>query len=140
MGNDIYNIIGSNILAILKKKKLTQVAFAKKIKKSTVYLNNVIRGRGKPSLDALAKMSEVLEIEPHELFMRHEDRERKIYSLHTEYAGTHIQMASIIEELIDTLMKKKLITEKDLSSFARETIKRRKIIKKKLMEDLIPHA
>jgi len=134
MEKEIYSIIGGNILSILKKKKMTQVAFAKKIKKSTVYLNNVIRGRGKPSIDALAKMCEVLEIQPHELFLRLEDRERTRNTLHTEYAGTHIQMASIVEELVDTLLKKKLISEKDLSPFAREIMKRRKMIKKMLEE------
>jgi transcriptional regulator with XRE-family HTH domain len=130
----IYKIIGGNILSLLKRKKLTQVALARKIKKSTVYVNNVIRGRGKPSLDAVAKICEVLEVQPQELFVRQEDVERNLNALRTEYAGTHIQMASIVEELIDTLMKKKMITEKDLSPFAQEIIKRRKIIKTMLEE------
>ncbi len=136
MEQEIYNIIGGNILSMLKKKKMTQVSFAKKIKKSTVYLNNVIRGRGKPSLDALAKMCEVLEIQPHELLLRQEDKERSRNTLHTEYAGTHIQMASIAEELVDILLKKKLIAEKDLSSFARDMMRRRKMIKKMIMESI----
>ncbi len=136
MEQEIYNIIGGNILSMLKKKKMTQVSFAKKIKKSTVYLNNVIRGRGKPSLDALAKMCEVLEIQPHELLLRQEDKERSLNTLHTEYAGTHIQMASIAEELVDILLKKKLIAEKDLSSFARDMMRRRKMIKKMIMESI----
>jgi transcriptional regulator with XRE-family HTH domain len=125
-------MIGGNILLILKRKKMTQVALAREIKKSTVYINNVIRGRGKPSLDAIARICEVLEIQPIELFVRKEDLERNLNTLRTEYAGTHIQMASIVEELIDILLKKKVITLKDLSSFSQEIMSRRKKIKTKL--------
>ncbi|MDH5768053.1 MAG: helix-turn-helix transcriptional regulator [Nitrospirota bacterium] len=132
MERDLNKIIGSNLLSILKKKKLTQIAFAKKIKKSPVYVNNVIKGRGKPSLDAIAKICEVLEIQPKELFIKEGDVERNMNILRTEYAGTHIQMASIAEELVDILLKKKVITSNDLSAFAREIISRRKTIKTKL--------
>ncbi len=107
MEKDLNKIISSNLLYILKKKKLTQIAFAKKIKKSPVYVNNVIKGRGKPSLDAIAKICEVLEIQPKELFIKEGDVERNMNILRTEYAGTHIQMASIVEELVDILLKKK---------------------------------
>lgn len=132
MEKDIYEMIGGNILLILKRKKMTQVALAREIKKSTVYVNNIIRGRGKPSLDAIARICEVLEIQPIELFVRKEDLERNLNTLRTEYAGTHIQMASIVEELIDILLKKKVITLKDLSSFSQEIMSRRKKIKTKL--------
>ena len=132
MDKDIYKTIGTNLLSLLKKKKMTQVAFAKKIKKSSVYVNNIIRGRGKPSLDAVAKICEVLEIQPEELFIKDGDRERNINILRTEYAGSHIQMASIVEELIDVLLKKKVITLKDLSPFSQEIMRRRKTIKTKL--------
>ena len=132
MEKDIYKIVGANILLILKRKKMTQVALAREIKKSTVYVNNIIRGRGKPSLDAIARMCEVLEIQPIELFVRKEDLERNLNTLRTEYAGTHIQMASIVEELIDILLKKKVITLKDLSSFSQEIMSRRKNIKAQL--------
>ena len=132
MEKDIYKIVGANILLILKRKQMTQVALAREIKKSTVYVNNIIRGRGKPSLDAIARICEVLEIQPIELFVRKEDLERNLNTLRTEYAGTHIQMASIVEELIDILLKKKVITLKDLSSFSQEIMSRRKTIKAKL--------
>ncbi|MDH5202770.1 MAG: hypothetical protein OEW69_05885, partial [Nitrospirota bacterium] len=95
-------------------------------------VNNVIKGRGKPSLDAIAKICEVLEIQPKELFIKEGDVERNMNILRTEYAGTHIQMASIAEELVDILLKKKVITSNDLSAFAREIISRRKTIKTKL--------
>ncbi len=136
MKKDLNRIIGGNLLSILKKKKLTQVAFAKKIKKTPVYVNNVIKGKCKPSLDAMAKMCEVLEIQPKELFIKEGDEERNMNILRTEYAGTHIQMASIVEELVDIFLKKKVITLNDLSEFAREIISRRKTIKAKLEDNI----
>jgi hypothetical protein len=81
-------------------------------------------------------MCEVLEIQPKELFIKEGDEERNMNILRTEYAGTHIQMASIVEELVDIFLKKKVITLNDLSEFAREIISRRKTIKTKLEDNI----
>lgn len=71
-GNEMENIselLGKKLIALRKRKKLTQLQLAEQAGLSLKHLGEIERGRGNPTLDSLSHLAEALGITLSELFL-----------------------------------------------------------------------
>lgn len=66
--SDIKKLLGKKIKQIRKNKNLTQEKLAELINIEIPSLSNIETGKYAPSVETLQKLSEVLEVEPWELY------------------------------------------------------------------------
>lgn len=66
---DIKKIVGQKIQEHRKNKGITQEQLAEMIEIETVSLSKIETGRSYPTSENLAKISQILEVEPYEFFL-----------------------------------------------------------------------
>lgn len=62
-----YQLLGTRITALRKRRKVTQQQFAEMIDKSTTFVSRLERGIKHPSLETLLLIAEVLDTTPNKL-------------------------------------------------------------------------
>lgn len=75
---DIKKIVGQKIQKFRKIKKITQEQLAEMIGIETVSLSKIETGRSYPTSENLAKISEILDVEPYEFFLTSKMPEKEI--------------------------------------------------------------
>lgn len=93
-----YAYIGKNIKRIRVHYNLKQTELAKKIEKSTQYLNAVENGHKKPSLDLIISIADKLNIDPAKIMIRDEEARRQIKKIFEDH-----DLSKKVEELSDIL-------------------------------------
>ena len=63
------HLLGKEIKALREEAKMTQNELAVKVDKDTDYISKIERGKRVPSLTTLIKISHVLQIKLHQLFL-----------------------------------------------------------------------
>ena len=69
---DIRDILSNNIVYFRIKLNMTQEKLSEKLKASTTYISELENGKRNISIDQLWRISQVFNIEPHELLIRRE--------------------------------------------------------------------
>lgn len=107
----INSVISMNIKYFRKLKGLTQEKLAEKVEVSSVYISYLERGLKVPSLDLLAKIADVLEVDPSLLLIQDNDPTNlEIKKLVGTVSGLEKSTIQFINEMIIAFLNFKIST------------------------------
>ena len=101
MGWQVQDILGANIRRIRQQLGLTQAALAERAGISPGYICDIERSRRWPSSDNIARLANVLKVDPYQLLLPNQDS--PYFDRHRTLTAFRRQLEEVFEESISTV-------------------------------------
>jgi len=97
-GLQVQDILGANIKRVRQQMGLTQAALAEKAGISSGYICDIERSRRWPSSDNIARLADVLKVDPYQLLLPNQDS--PYFDRHRTLTAFKRQLEDVFEESI----------------------------------------